>query len=253
MYKKQTYGIKVNHLSKSVSESELESAFGKYGTLAGHIHLRFGNTENHAFINYFSPTDAQAAADDMNGKCFASVQISVKVQGEWASSCSSPSSKKYTVKVTNLSKHTTNDTLEGIFGFSSEVTAKVNQTDGVFNYAYVNYDNPSDAEQAVKQLNGSRIGGNIVKVRLHSSGEDTVSSPSSSYESFSTPFSPARPWSIPPRARCQSSSGFYSSPTSPSLSSVKPSSVPTSPFQLQFQKKCLHLSKAGSFPSIYSH
>ena len=209
------------------------SAFGKYGTLAGRIHLISGNTENHAFINYFSPTDAQAAADDMNGKCFAGVQIGVKVQGEWASSCSSPSSKKYTVKVTNLSKHTTENMLEGIFCFSSEVTAKVNQTDGVFNYAYVNYDNPSDAEQAVKQVNGSRIDGNIVKVRLHSSGEDTVRSPSS-YES---PFSPTRPWSIPPRARFQSLSGFYSSPTSPSLSSVKPSSVPTSPFQLQFPKE----------------
>ena len=43
------------------------------------------------------------------------------------------------IKVNNLSKHTTNDTLEGIFQrFSSEVTAKVNQIDGVFNYACVN-------------------------------------------------------------------------------------------------------------------
>ena len=60
-------------------------------------------------------------------------------------------------------------TCEGIFQrFSSEVTVKVNQTDGVVNYAFVN--NPSDAEQAVKQLHSLRIDGNIVKVRLHSSG-----------------------------------------------------------------------------------
>ena len=81
---------------------------------------------------------------------------------------------------TSRTPHTTNDTLEQVEGifqcFPSEVTAKVNQTDGVVNYAFVN--NPSDAEQAVKQLNGLRIVG---QVRLHSTGEDTVSS-SSSYE-----------------------------------------------------------------------
>ena len=151
--------------------------------------------------------DAQAAADDMNGKCFAGVQITVKVQNQWASSCFSSSSGEYTVKVTNLSKHATEDTLKRIFCFSPGVvvlSVKVNQTDGVFNYAYVNYDNRSDAEQAENQLDGLRIDGIRVKVKLHSSGKATVSSPLP-YGQFTPPYgrcSPTYGRCTPPYGRC---------------------------------------------------
>ena len=149
--------------------------FCKYGTLAGRIHLRSGDTENFAFINYFSPTDAQAAANDMDGKWFDGVQIRVKVQDQTAPL--SHQGNTCTVKVTNLSKHTTKNTLKDIFRCFHVSSVKVNQTDGNFNYAYVNFASPNDAEQAEKQLDGFKIDENVIRVRLHSSGEAAVGSP----------------------------------------------------------------------------
>ena len=197
----------------------------------------------------------------MNGKCFAGVQISVEVQDQWASSRSSSSSGEYTVKVTNFSKDTTEDTLKGIFSFSPGVvvlSVKVNQTDGVFNYAYVNYDNPSDAEQVEKQLDGLRIDGKIVKVKLHSSGKATVSSPlpygrctppygrftppygrySPSYGRYSPSYdqcSPSYDRCSPPNGRCSPPYGRCSPPygrQTPPLDSSLPHGRHTPPFSL---------------------
>ena len=173
-HRNQTYGIKINHLPHSIPISKLESSFGKYGTLAG-IFLRSGETEKYAFINYLSQTDAQAAASDMDGKWFDGVQIRVKVQDQTAPL--SHQGNICTVKVTNLSKHTTKNKLKDIFACCFHVlSVKVNQTNGNFNYAYVNFASPNDAEQAEKQLDGLKIDENIISVRLHSSGEATVGS-----------------------------------------------------------------------------
>ena len=228
-YRKQTYGIKVKHLSQSVSESELESAFGKYGTLAGRIHLHSADTENFAFINYFSPTDAQAAANDMDGKWFDGVQIRVNVQGQTAPL--SHQRNTCTVKVTNLSKHTTKNKLKDIFAchFSPKIcvlSVKVNQTEGNFNYAYVNFACPNDAEQAERQLTGLEVDGNIISVRLHSSGEAAVGSPLPHGH-----FSPSRTVSVHPVCSPVShgtSNLRHTLPTSPRLS------LPTLPTSLCF-------------------
>jgi len=211
------------------SESTLKLAFRKYGTLAG-IYIHHGDGENYAFINYSSLADAQIAANEMDGEKIDGMQITVKVQGQKFSG-RSPTS---TVKITNLSKQTTEEALRNTFSFSAEVTirsVKVNQTVGAsaFNYAYVNYTNPSDAERAERELNGIKIDGSIVKVRPHFSGEATVGYP---------PISPTRSLSIPQTHQPLRASSFsprgYSIPItqthSPTLHSpTKYSSIPTAP------------------------
>ena len=132
----------------------------------------------------------------MDGKWFDGVQIRVKVQGQTASL--SHQGNTCTVKVTNLSKCTTENELKGLFAcyFSPKdcvLSAKVNQTDGDFNYAYVNFASPDDAVQAERLLDGSKIDKNIIRVRLHFSGETTVYSPLPHGD-----IPPSRTVSIPP-------------------------------------------------------
>ena len=210
------------------SESTLKSAFRKYGTLAG-IYIHHGDGENYAFINYLSPADAQRAANEMDGVKINGMPITVKVQGQKVSGRSSSSSGDYTVKITNLSKRTTEETLRNMFSFSGEVDTpnlgvKINKTESAFNYAYVNYTNPSDAERAERELNGLKIDGSIVKVRPHFSGEATMGSP---------PVSPTRPLSIPQKQyhqplRASSLSPIgYTIPITQTHSPTKRSSIPT--------------------------
>jgi len=210
------------------SQSTLKLAFRKYGTLAG-IYIHHGDGENYAFINYLSPADAQMAANEMDGVKINGMPITVKVQGQKVSGRSSSSSGDYTVKITNLSKRTTEETLRNMFSFSGEVDTpnlgvKINKTESTFNYAYVNYTNPSDAERAERELNGLKIDGSIVKVRPHFSGEATMGSP---------PVSPTRPLSIPQkqyhqplRASSLSPRG-YSIPIAQTHSPTNRSSIPT--------------------------
>ena len=175
----------------------------------------------------------------MNGKEIDRMQITVKVQGQKVSSRSSSSSGEYTVKITNLSKRTTQETLDNMFSFSGEVEilggVKVKRTKGVFNYAYVNYTNPTDVERAERELSGLKIDGNTVKVKSHFSGEAaTVGSPISYGQSSAfPPFSPTRPMSIPqtqyhqPLQASSISPREYSIPTAQLFPPIRHSSVPT--------------------------
>lgn len=66
----------------------------------------------------------------------------------------------YTVKVTNVSKNTTESELQQIFSFYDSVSlASIklnNTTNSVYNFAYVNYTSSRDADRAVAELNGFR-------------------------------------------------------------------------------------------------
>ena len=85
----------------------------------------------------------------------------------------------YPVKVTNVPKHTTEGSLKDVFSFSGDVTlasVKINSTSFDFNYAYVNYNSLSDAERAVRELNGTKhADGSKFKVKLHASGNEYAS------------------------------------------------------------------------------
>ena len=168
----------MNHLAADVSESELKSQFAQFGVIRdGKVHIRRGNDENYAYVNYCSQKDAQRAAAAMNEKEFRGRRVSVKVQGAGGES----TKETYAVKVSNLAKHVSEEVLEGLFGLSETLNVlRVNviECEGQpFNYAYVNYGKLEDAQKAATQLNGRRVGGSNIKVRVHTSG--SMSSPQS--------------------------------------------------------------------------
>ena len=161
-----TCGIKVNHLPSTLSKCELKERFRQYGKIWD-VRMGQGGLENYAFINYASLAEARRAATAMNRSKVYGAPITVRVQGE-----SSTSSGKCTVKVTYLVKDIDEATLEDFFSFSGElsISSKLNSCDDPFNYAYVNYTSPEDAERAVRELDGRRISGGNIKVKLHDSG-----------------------------------------------------------------------------------
>ena len=153
-----------------MKEHQLDSLFGEYGSCEAHLRHEYGQNERYAFVNYCSQEAARTAARELNGTMLNGGRLTVKLQGE---SSTRSSVGEYTVKVENLSKTTTEDTLEDFFGFFDNVevaSIKINRPPGSsFNYAYVNYYNAEDAQRAVDELNNTKIEGLIVKVKLHQS------------------------------------------------------------------------------------
>ena len=171
---RQQYTVKVNHVPLSVSKQQLKALFDLHGSCEVHLKHQYGQNEQHAFINYKSHEAALAATKRLNGSVLSDGTITVKLSE--GSSCSVGSGADIcTVKVENLSKKVTEETLEEVFGFFGEtevVNIKINTPDkSAFNYAYVNYANVHDAQKAVKELNGSKILGSNVRVKLQNSGK----------------------------------------------------------------------------------
>ena len=153
-----------------MKEHQLNFLFDKYGSCEVHLRHQYGQSEQHAFINYASQEGARTAARELNGTTLSGGRLTVKLQGE---SSTKSSVGDYTVKVENISKKTTEDTLEELFGFFKNVevaSIKLNSpANSPFNYAYVNYYNAEDAQRAVDELNNTKIDGSSVKVKTHQS------------------------------------------------------------------------------------
>lgn len=78
--KVQTYGVKVNHIGKSLTEKWLRSTFSNFGDIESLVLREGSDTGNYAFINYYSQSAAKAAVDEVNGCEVDGVQLQVKIQ-----------------------------------------------------------------------------------------------------------------------------------------------------------------------------
>ena len=163
------YGVKVNHLPIGTREEDLRTVFLRFGSVAS-ISLKNGTGECYAFVNFYSSSCAQAAARDLNSTTFCGKLINCKVQGEAASERRSPSVGEYTVKVTSISKHVTEEMLSTAFCFGDpnclQSVKIIPCPTGP--YAYVNYFSQRDAERAVSSLDRSMLNGSEVRVKMHS-------------------------------------------------------------------------------------
>ena len=69
-----------------------------------------------------------------------------------------PTSTRYTVKVELLSPLVDENVLRLATGKSGYISSvKINKTQDAFNFAYVNYSQMEDAEEAVRMLNGENL------------------------------------------------------------------------------------------------
>ncbi|CAI8026664.1 Protein sex-lethal, partial [Geodia barretti] len=191
---RRTYGIKVNHLPQDMSKEELKTLFQRFGSIAD-VSLKPGSGECYAFVNFHSNSCAHEAVSEMNGKVFHGKRINCKVQVE---EIRSPSVGGYTVKVTFVSKNTTEATLAEVFGFGNQnciqsVRMVPCSTGFIYNYAYVNYFYSRDAEKAVAELDQCLVDGCAVRVKLHTGqvGSPSADAPIHRVASYSGGHAPA--------------------------------------------------------------
>ena len=192
-YRKQSYGVKVSNIPSTCSTSKLEELFRNYGQCdvrmgESSMKSRVETPHYYTYINFESLEDAQAAIRALNQYEVNGTRLSVKLQSSEAASVSLPQSaapvtQTYTVKVTNIPKLVTTSDLTEMFSFSGSVNVaslKLNQTQTDVNFAYVNYTNSVDADQAVEVLNGSIVRGLKLIVKHGKGVSDTTATTSSS-------------------------------------------------------------------------
>ena len=161
-----SYTVKVYHISMTVSVQQLESIYMRYGPCSVNLRHPRMDEDQHAFVAYTSLKEAQTAARATNGSILVGERITAKVEGY-------PSSSQdgCTIKVENLSKTTTEETLDEVFSFFGDVKVigiKLRNTAAGSNYAYVYYSRAQDAQRAVSEHNRTKIDESVVWVKLHS-------------------------------------------------------------------------------------
>ena len=168
---RKTCGIKVNHLPPDITTRQVKQLFVAYGDVADVV-VRKGAGDCHAFVNFHSESCAHEAAKWMNGSMVGGQTIKCKVQSEFERERRSTSVGEYTLKVTHISKHTTENTLKNLFclGNSNAISSlRILSTGAPFNYAYVNYLSRVDAEAAASSLDRRKLDGATIKVKLQES------------------------------------------------------------------------------------
>ena len=160
-----SFSVKVYNVSMTTSVQQLESIFMRYGPCR--INLRHPSIyeDQHAFVNYISLKDALTAARAMNGAILDGHILNAYVKG-----CSSLPQDDSTIKVENLSRSTSEETLNEVFGFHEDVdvfgiTIKAPAVGP--NYAYIYYFHEKDAQRAVSELDSTKIDESVVKVKLY--------------------------------------------------------------------------------------
>ena len=161
-----TNSVGVYNISMTTSVQQLESIFMRYGPCR--INLRHPSIyeDQHAFVNYTSLKDALTAARAMNGAILDGHILSVQVKEH----SYSPRNDSI-VKVENLSRSTSEETLNEVFGFNKDVDIlgiTIKSPAIGPNYAYIYYYNEQDAQKAVSELDNTKIDESVVRVKLYS-------------------------------------------------------------------------------------
>jgi len=171
--RKQTFGMKVSEIPDGVTEIDLQSLFSKFGNILS-VHLRNSKPLNHAFINYDSQQSAATAAETMNGYSISGSTIKVKLQATSSGSHKSstpesvqpkgrdttPVTKQFSVKVSNINPCTTQEVLSGLF----KTTVIVKEVPGKKSFAYANYKTQEEVQAALK-LHGTSLDGLQLSVK----------------------------------------------------------------------------------------
>ena len=175
---RKTYGIKVNHLPPNITKEQVQLYFETFGNILNVV-LKTGRNECYAFVNFHSSSCAEAAAKKMDGAVVGGSRISCKVQREPMREHRPPSVGEYTVKVTCVSKNTSEDTLSGVFSLGNcnaiQSIRIMPCPNALSNYAYVNYFSQSDAERAVTSLDERQVDGSQIRVKLHAGQGSSLS------------------------------------------------------------------------------
>ncbi|GAA0163573.1 RNA metabolism protein [Lithospermum erythrorhizon] len=141
----------IGNLATEVTESELQSVFSKYGLIDS---ITSYASRSFAFIYYKTIDDAKSAKDALQAHVLRGNPIRIEF-AKLAKPCKS-------LWVAGISPSVSKEELEAEFQKFGEIQEFKFLRDR--NTAYVDYFKLEDASQALKSMNGKRIGGGLIRV-----------------------------------------------------------------------------------------
>lgn len=151
----------VNYLPQNMSQDELHSLFSSIGDVESAKLIKdkvAGHSLGYGFVNFVNPSDAERAISTLNGLRLQSKTIKVSFARP-----SSDSIKDANLYISGLPKTLSQQELEDMFARYGRIINSrvlVDQTTGVSRgVAFIRFDQRAEAEDAIKDLNGTVLAG----------------------------------------------------------------------------------------------
>ncbi|XP_054652026.1 ELAV-like protein 1 isoform X1 [Dunckerocampus dactyliophorus] len=148
----------VNYLPQSMSQEDLRNLFGTVGEVESAKLIRDkvgGHSLGYGFVNYVNPSDAGRAIESLNGLRLQSKTIKVSYARP-----SSDTIKDANLYISGLPRSMTQKDVEDMFTHYGRIINSrvlVDQTTGMSRgVAFIRFDKRTEAEEAVKNLNGQK-------------------------------------------------------------------------------------------------
>ncbi|XP_077417568.1 ELAV-like protein 1a isoform X3 [Vanacampus margaritifer] len=148
----------VNYLPQGMSQDDLRNLFSSVGEVESAKLIRDkvgGHSLGYGFVNYVNPSDAERAIESLNGLRLHSKTIKVSYARP-----SSDTIKDANLYITNLPKTMMQKDVEEMFSHYGRIINSrvlVDQSSGMSRgKAFIRFDKRSEAEEAVKNVNGQK-------------------------------------------------------------------------------------------------
>lgn len=176
----------VGDLDQLISEAHLFEIFSSVGPVASARVCRDSTTHRslgYAYINYHSPVDAERAIELLNHTFIHGKACRVM----WSQR--DPASRKdinSNVFIKNLDVSIDNKALQDTFStFGKILSCKVASEAGVSKgYGFIHFEKREDAQNAIQNVNGMQLNGQVVYVGFHENSKDRQSKSSEAHSTF---------------------------------------------------------------------
>ncbi|XP_027363185.1 polyadenylate-binding protein 7-like [Abrus precatorius] len=154
----------VKNLAESIDNARLHDLFKKFGNILSSkvVMSEDGRSKGHGFVQFESEESANAAIEKLNGSTVRDKQIYV---GKFVKKSDRilpvPDAKYTNLYIKNLDPNVTEALLQEKFSsFGKIISLAIAKDDSGLSkgFAFVNYDKPDDARQAMEAMNGLQFG-----------------------------------------------------------------------------------------------
>jgi len=161
----------VHGVKQETCDDDIKAEFEEFGKVID----SFNPGKGFAFVTFYTPEEATAAAEALNGKevCGSTVSVNVskpkeKSQADDKEGAKAKKNKKekkegIRVFVNNVSEETSQDDLKAAFAAHGTVTDAYNPGKG---FAFVNFDTEDEANAAIEAMNGKEVCGKEVECNI---------------------------------------------------------------------------------------
>ena len=163
----QTFGVVITPLTDDINKSILSEYFSRFGKIAN---ISINQKRNCSYINYEKKDSANRASQEMDGQHIGNTKIKAEAQNK-----SNPKSNLPCVYITGFDQNTTEAYLSKAFqtlpGFKNVSIPKGKK------FGFINFNTEDEAELALNEINGRRIGNFTIQASYRQSAHSAPSPP----------------------------------------------------------------------------